>query len=268
MGFQPSKAEDYIWMRENNGVYEYIAVYVDDLAIAAKDPQSIIDCLMNKHNFKLKGSGPISFHLGCDFFRNDEDILCFAPRKYIKKMADNYTRMFGTAPKETVLSPLEKGDHPEMDTSELLDPDGIKKYQSLIGAMQWAVSLGRMDITTAVMTLSGFRVAPRTGHLDRAKRVVCYLCKFSDAVIRVMTGEPDYSEYPDQQYDWMHSVYGQVKEVVPPNAPKPLGKPVVITTYVDANLYHDMLTGRSVTGILQLLNQFPIDWYSKKQATV
>jgi hypothetical protein len=31
---------------------------------------------------------------------------------------------------------------------------------------------------------------------------------------------------------------------------------------------HDMVTGRSVTGIIHLLNQTPIDFYSKKQATV
>jgi hypothetical protein len=37
---------------------------------------------------------------------------------------------------------------------------------------------------------------------------------------------------------------------------------------VDANLYHDLLTGRSVTGILHFFNQTPVDWYSKKQATV
>jgi hypothetical protein len=41
-----------------------------------------------------------------------------------------------------------------------------------------------------------------------------------------------------------------------------------LTHYVDANLYHDMITGRSVTGILHLANKTPIDWYSKKQATV
>jgi hypothetical protein len=29
-----------------------------------------------------------------------------------------------------------------------------------------------------------------------------------------------------------------------------------------------MLTGRSVTGLLHLFNKTPIDWYSKKQATV
>jgi hypothetical protein len=37
---------------------------------------------------------------------------------------------------------------------------------------------------------------------------------------------------------------------------------------MDANLYHNVLTGRSVTGILHLINGTPIDWYSKKQATV
>ena len=55
-------------------------------------------------------------------------------------------------------SPLEKGDHPEMDTSDLLDDDRTQLYQSLIGAMQWAIPLARSDIATAVMTLSGFRI--------------------------------------------------------------------------------------------------------------
>ena len=37
---------------------------------------------------------------------------------------------------------------------------------------------------------------------------------------------------------------------------------------MDANLFHDALSGRSVTGILHMMNATPIDWYSKKQATV
>jgi len=50
--------------------------------------------------------------------------------------------------------------------------------------------------------------------------------------------------------------------------PTPLGRFLTLTHYVDANLYHDLITGRSVTGILHLANKTPIDWYSKKQATV
>ena len=39
---KPSKADPDVWMRPEPGgtCYEYIAVYVDDLAIAAKDPQA------------------------------------------------------------------------------------------------------------------------------------------------------------------------------------------------------------------------------------
>jgi Reverse transcriptase (RNA-dependent DNA polymerase) len=68
MGFFPSKAESDIWMRLGINGYDYIGVYVDDLAIIAKDPESIIDNLINKHGFKLKGTGPTNYHLVMDFF--------------------------------------------------------------------------------------------------------------------------------------------------------------------------------------------------------
>jgi hypothetical protein len=56
--------------------------------------------------------------------------------------------------------------------------------------------------------------------------------------------------------------------LLPVGAPEPLGKHVTLTHYVDANLMHDIAMGRSVTGILHLVNKTPIEWYSKKQATV
>jgi hypothetical protein len=268
LGFEPCKAEPDIWMRRNDDVYEYVAVYVDDLAIAMKDPQRFVDVLTEKHKFKLKGTGSISFHLGCDFFRDDDGTLCMAPRKYIEKMVSNYEMIFGEKPKLNVNSPLEKGDHPEIDTSEILDSQGTQQYQSLIGSLQWAVSLGRLDIATATMTLSSFRAVPRRGHLDRAKRVCSYLSKMKHGVIRFRTGIPDYSDLETIEYDWAKSVYGDINESIPHNVPEALGKPIVLTHYVDANLMHCLLTGRSVTGILHVFNQCPIDWFSKKQATV
>ena len=50
--------------------------------------------------------------------------------------------------------------------------------------------------------------------------------------------------------------------------PVPHGKPVITTTYEDANLYHDYLTSRLATGVLHLVNQTPVDRYCKRQATV
>lgn len=268
LGFFPCKSEPDIWMRKLNDTYEYVAVYVDDLAIAMKNPREFVDILENKHKFKTKGTGPISFHLGMDFSRDEDNTLCLSSTKYIEKVMKNYERMFGELPKQNVTSPLEKGDHPEIDTSELLDAKGIQMYQSMIGALQWMVTIGRFDIITPVMTMSGFRVAPRKGHLDRLKRIYGYLAKMRHAGIRIRTDEPDYSDVPDLEHDWARSVYGEIKEIIPHNAPEPLGNYVTLTHYVDANLMHDIVTGRSVTGILHMVNKTPLDWYSKKQATV
>jgi hypothetical protein len=94
------------------------------------------------------------------------------------------------------------------------------------------------------------------------------LSKLRNALIRVRTEPPDFSAIPISTYDWQQSIYAGAKELLPIDAPAPLGKAITHTVYVDANLYHDALTGRSVTGTLHFLNRTPIDWYSKKQSTI
>ena len=43
---------------------------------------------------------------------------------------------------------------------------------------------------------------------------------------------------------------------------------VTTTTYVDANLHHDQVTGRAVTACLHLVNATPSHWHTKRQASV
>ena len=40
---------------------------VDDFTIRVKDPKSIVDMSSPVYGFKLKGTGSVMFHLGCDF---------------------------------------------------------------------------------------------------------------------------------------------------------------------------------------------------------
>ena len=154
-------------------------MYVDDLCTCAKELEALLKQLqMKPYEFDLKRSGALNFYLGCGFDRDEDGTLCMDPSKYIDKMEESYyeERLFGEQPNDKVLSPLLKGDHPELDTSILLEENDIVEiYQSLIGSMQWAVSIGQWDIQTTVMTLSSFRAQPRQGHLDRAKRVYYYL---------------------------------------------------------------------------------------------
>ena len=268
MGFRASMAEGDIWMRDRGDHYEYIARYVDDLAIASRDPKAITDALEGKYSFKLKGTGPINYHLGCDFYRDSEGTLCMAPKKYIERMIDTYHQIFGEKPRTVYTSPIERGDHPELDSSEELDEDGIRHYQSLIGGAQWVISLGRFDVATSIMTLSSFRAAPRHGHMDRLKRTYGYIARMKHGAIRFRTGIPDYSAMPIPELSWVKTVYGEAREEIPHNAPKPLGMALLMTTYVDANLCHDMTTGKAVTGVLHFYNQTPIDFHTRKQGTV
>ena len=297
MGFVPCYGETDIWMRAMNadgtvmtesdlkkedpaftypgvsvpifeGYYEYIATYVDDLTIASKDPMAIIRHLEEVSKFKLKGTGPLEFLLGCDFFRDEDGTLCSAPKKYIARMESTYERLFGEKPNRKYHSPLESNDHPELDVTSMCDENDTKIYQSLIGALQWIVSLGRFDIAVHVMSLSSFRAMPRKGHLERVKRVYGYICKLKGATIRYRTDMPDLCDMDFVDQDWTHTVYSGAKEEYPGNLPAARGDPVRQISYVDANLYHDMLSGKSVTAVLHYLNMTPIDWYSKKQATV
>jgi hypothetical protein len=81
---------------------------VDDLVIAMEYPIECPDVLKNRHKFKLKGTGPITFHFSMDFTGDEDGTLCISPMKYIEKLIKNYEKSFGMKPKEFT-SPLEKG---------------------------------------------------------------------------------------------------------------------------------------------------------------
>ena len=72
-------------------------------------------------------------------------------------------------------SPLKKNEHPELDNSELCNEEQITQYMSMIGQLQWAITLGRYDILAQVMSISRFRLAPKIGHLERMKRLYIWV---------------------------------------------------------------------------------------------
>lgn len=144
------------------------------------------------------------------------------------------------------------------ERTSFCDEEETKIYQSLIGAVQWVISLGRFDIAVHVMSLGSFRVQPRKGHLEAVKRLYGYLCKMKDETIRYRTDMPDLRDMEYEEYDWSHTVYAGAREEYPPNLPPMRGNPVQQVMYIDANLYHDMLSGKAVTAILHCLNQTPL----------
>jgi hypothetical protein len=138
---------------------------------------------------------------------------------------------------------------PELDTSHELAAEGHSYYQELIGILRWVVKLGRMDILLKVSLMSTYLAAPREGHLEQVFHIFGYLKKVPR---RRIAFDPDYPEINESRfkaYDW-NDFYRDVEEAIPPNAPEPLGKPVSIHCFVDANLAGKVVTRRSQTGIV------------------
>ncbi|KAL7447636.1 hypothetical protein ACHAXS_000034, partial [Conticribra weissflogii] len=67
--------------------------------------------------------------------------------------------------------------------------------------------------------------------------------------------------------DWKE-FYGEVTEPIPPNAPKPLGKPVDVRMFVDSNHAGDKQTRHSHSSFLIYVNTALVDWHMKHQATI
>ena len=64
--------------------------------------------------------------------------------------------------------------------------------------------------------------------------------QYQKGCIGVRVDLPNYTDLQQVKYNWT-SVYGDISEELPKDMPVPRGKPVVTTTYEDANLYHDIL---------------------------
>jgi hypothetical protein len=67
--------------------------------------------------------------------------------------------------------------------------------------------------------------------------------------------------------DWK-STYGDVKEMIPSDAPASHGQEVDLRLFVDSDHAGEQFTRRSRTGFVIYLNMAPIVWFSKHQPTV
>ena len=125
-----------------------------------------------------------------------------------------------------------------------------------------------MDITTEVSMLAAHMADPREGHLKAALQVFAYLKKKHNARLIYDLSYPkiDLNEFKDGE-SWT-SFYGDVQEAISANAPTPRLRAVVLRLFVDADHAGNMLTRRSRTGYVQMINTAVVNWFSKKQGLI
>jgi len=268
MGFRPSKADYNLWIRQMEDHYEYVAVIVDDLLIMSKSPETITGTLSELFGYELKGLGTPEYYSGADMeYIPETDSWAMSAKTYINSISEKIEKLLEVKLKNYG-SPMEVGDHPELDESDLLYGRDISLYQMLLGCAQWAIRLGRFDIQYATNTLARYGAMPRHGHYQRMLRVFGYLKHNARAKI-TFDPNPLYLEKLEFiREDWV-DLYPDAQESMPHDLPKAMNKtPVQITAFLDASHASDMITGRSTTGYLLYVGHTPVKWYSKRQNTV
>ena len=220
----------------------------------------------------LKGVGRPEYYLGGDVKRMDEHWTKegidqgFSAKTYISNVVPKFEILFGQEFK-SIKTPMDENYHPELDEGDELSGDEGAQYRSLIGSLNWVVTLGRFDIHYATATMARYNMCPRAGHFKAAKRIMAYLKEFPHGRMLFDTNLMERVEATPMKHDWK-AMYPDAEEDIPYDMLDPLGKSVRLTVYVDADHAHDLVTRRSVTGVLVFINNTPFRWVCKRQKTV
>ena len=270
--FKPTRFDKDVWIRqhESGKSYEYICTHSDDFMITSHTPEKIMEQLESVYKVKESSKGPPTYYLGHDYKRDKRGRWCIGCKKYLDEAIKRIEKIFGDLPKKN--TPMIAGDHPEEDSSPILGENQHNNYQMLIGILNWVICLGRIDIAFAASSLSRFSACPREGHLNRALRVFGYLKKNKNRRIVVDSRDPIYVGGADaMNLDFtqiFHAQYPDATEEIDTNLPPPLVEEIEITAFVDSDHAHDLVTRRSITGILILVGRTPVFILSKRQGAI
>ena len=279
-GFKSCKADADVWMRpavkeDGTKYYEYVLCYVDDILCGSMFPQKFMDYLSTVYTLKEGSVQEPTVYLGADIkkfsTRIDESAWGISSDTYVASAVREVERKLAEVGKKLptgkCTNPMTSGYRPELDATPELNPELANYYQSLIGALRWAVELGRIDIIVEVGMLSRYSVSPRLGHLEQVMHIFTYLKRQSSCTMVFDSTEPVIDDSIFEQRDWS-TMYPDAKESIPPNVPEARGKSVVTRCFVDADHAGCLATRRSTTGCIIYVNKAPIVWYSKRQNTV
>ena len=131
--------------------------------------------------------------------------------------------------------------HPELDESPLLDDQGLKLYQMLIGMAQWARTIRHLDISFTVSSLSRFSAASRAGHLQLAIYMFGYLKKHLNHNLVINSGSlivPEEFKSSTFHLDFLDD-YPDAQEELNPTMPVAFGPELETSIFFDVDHAHD-----------------------------
>ena len=280
MGFKSSIADPDVWLRpaiksDGEEYYEYILVYVDDILAISVKAREILQEVQKYVKFKNDKIEEPTNYLGAKIEKkeiNGHSVWAISSVDYVKAAVANVEKTFAnTAWKvpSRANTPMTTEYIPELDGTPELDAKYLQHYQELIGILRWATEIGRVDVLLETSLLSQYQASPRQGHLEQILRIFGYLKRKPKVSLCMDPALPviDYALFRTKAEDFKE-YYHDAYEELPHDMPRPRGRPVVTTAFVDASHAANRKTRKSHTGYIIFVNWAPILWYSKRQQTV
>jgi hypothetical protein len=228
-GFHQSANDPGIYIHVESGAL--LALYVDDLVIAAKDIEVIRQFKKDfSATFKIKDLGELAWCLGMEFTRDrQQGTSTLSQRKYTYDVLDQY-RMLDCNPVGVPYDETRR-----VNNNVKLEVDMSKIFRSMVGSLMYLAVATRPDIAFSVNQLARVMSAPDEFHWESAKKVLRYLKGTMNIGITFSGG---------------------------------INNDNVLVGYSDSDWGSCPVTRKSTTGYVLMLNGGAISWNSKLQTTV
>jgi len=173
-----------------------VALYVDDLIIAFKDPSSkeqLVSTLSK--SYEIEDLGSATSVLGIRISKDSHYYYSIDQQYYIEATAAKH----GLSEAKPRSTPLDPSLILEARKEDDLEQQNGTQYRSLVGELAWISTATRPDITFAVNKLSRYLQNPSRVHMRAAQSVLNYLQTTRTRRI-TYSGTKDLCGYTDSDY--------------------------------------------------------------------
>lgn len=231
MGFRQTGADPCLYMKSEDGPV-YLAVYVDDLVIAAKE-NSMIKHVKDQLSgyFDMKDMGELHHFLGMKIIQDVKtNDVWIGQERYTSDILKTYG-MENCKPAPT---PMDPGHKLKLTTEDEVVVDQ-EMYQSAVGSLLYLSIASRPDIAYAVSYAARYTSKPTSVHWTVVKRVMRYLKGTLDLGLRY-SGEGSEGD--------------------------------TMSAFCDADWAGDLDERKSTSGYVLMLSNAAVSWKSKKQTVI
>ena len=150
--------------------------------------------------------------------------------------------------------------HPELDDSPLLGLNDYRKFQMLLGMLQWMVTVGKPGLSATVASLNCFVTCTREHHLQLAAQVFGYVKTVLHTKITIDSRPIDFKHdtlaFQVLRPDFLQD-YPDTSEKISTNFPSVFETILQSHFLVDSDHDPDQVTCRSLAGLIDFIGSTP-----------